>query len=713
MPQPHDKSTIYKFDEYEVDVGERVLRRAGERVACTPRMFDLLVELIAADGRLLRKEELLDAVWADAAVEEGNLNRTVSSLRKVLGESKGDNRFIETIPKAGYRFVANVEIVRWNGKPVERPATAVPRTGTAGVSVFSRERKWWIFVIAASVIVFAGALVAYRSLRSADAHRLAGADTAADIIRVTNNTAAEDAAMWTPDGNIRFLRISEGTRVETLEAKADGGSEKPVGDNLSGFRAGVWSSNGKRVIYTKKLEDPRKLFLASSDGSAEILLPFSIAPFAWSPDGDRVAYSGVSEAGDTDIFIYDVASGTSANVSNSPSFDTNPSFSPDGRELLFNSNRDGNDELYLMNADGSGVRRLTNHPAKEAFHDFSPDGTQIVFNSNRENETVGIYLMNLDAADPPVRISDRAFNSEIRPGCWSRDGTRIAFTSDRGSAKYNVYTMAVEPLRPTLFWSENGGVEDFDISPDGSLIATAVKTATGGELRMTDLERRDTHVLATAENSELAPAFSPDGAAIAFSRKADGNTDICATRRDGSDLRNLSQNAARDASPAWSADGQRIIFASDRDGQYDKFHLWEMQADGSGQRRVSGLDGYELTPVWSPDGRHFAFAGDRGDERTWALDVIISDGVTERVLARRRFHDASPVFSPDGTRIAFVSQSDGNQEIYIANVDGSGLRRITRNAANDDRPAFMPDGSGLLFVSDRGGTRAIYKVDLK
>src|SRR4051812_25298530 len=101
---------VLSFDRYKLSVRERLLTRDGEVLHLTPRVFDLLVVLIGRAGEVVTKEELLEGVWADVAVEEGNINRTVSTLRKHLGKQSNGNDLIETIPKVGYRFLAPVTI---------------------------------------------------------------------------------------------------------------------------------------------------------------------------------------------------------------------------------------------------------------------------------------------------------------------------------------------------------------------------------------------------------------------------------------------------------------------------------------------------------------------------------------------------------------------------------------------------------------------------
>ena len=110
-PNSCEYSSMYGFEDFRLEPGERRLWRGDASISLTPKTFDLLVFLIENKGRLLRKDDLLTAVWPDAAVEENNLTVAVSTLRKALGES-GERRFIETIPKKGYRFVAQVTDLR-------------------------------------------------------------------------------------------------------------------------------------------------------------------------------------------------------------------------------------------------------------------------------------------------------------------------------------------------------------------------------------------------------------------------------------------------------------------------------------------------------------------------------------------------------------------------------------------------------------------------
>jgi DNA-binding winged helix-turn-helix (wHTH) protein len=96
---------IYEFGEYQVDAGKLMLSRSGQPVPLTPKVFDTLLLLVKRSGEVLDKEALLRSVWPDTMVEENNLNQNISTLRRVFGESRGENRYIATVPGRGYRFM--------------------------------------------------------------------------------------------------------------------------------------------------------------------------------------------------------------------------------------------------------------------------------------------------------------------------------------------------------------------------------------------------------------------------------------------------------------------------------------------------------------------------------------------------------------------------------------------------------------------------------
>src|SRR5215207_8356833 len=111
MSESKPQDRVYRFGDFLLVANGPMLLREGSRLPVTPRVLNVLRVLVENAGRIVSKDTLMAEVWADSFVEEGNLNRTISRLRKVLGESPNESRFVETIPRVGYRFIADVELV--------------------------------------------------------------------------------------------------------------------------------------------------------------------------------------------------------------------------------------------------------------------------------------------------------------------------------------------------------------------------------------------------------------------------------------------------------------------------------------------------------------------------------------------------------------------------------------------------------------------------
>ncbi len=190
MAKSSEINSIYLFGEYSLDATERKLRRGSTNVTLSPKAFDLLMFLVESDGKLLKKESLMAAVWPDAMVEENNLTVSISMLRKALGDSE-ECRYIETVPKTGYRFVASVirsapeERAETNveGQPtlVEGGAESPVRAWTPALSasIVSRWRTRALLILLAVVLAATGDLASI-SQTSNDDKGFGDATTAGD-----------------------------------------------------------------------------------------------------------------------------------------------------------------------------------------------------------------------------------------------------------------------------------------------------------------------------------------------------------------------------------------------------------------------------------------------------------------------------------------------------------------------------------------------------
>lgn len=676
------KHATYVFEEFELDPAHRTFRAKGQEVHLPAKEFDTLLFFVENRGRILTKDEMMSAIWDDTFVEEGNLAQYVSRLRKILNTN--GRSYIQTIPKKGYRFDADVIIEAPHEPKARRRTVWIPVIGFLCLALLS------IFIVL--------------SRRQAPLPKEAESSPKT----LTDGRQDDETVEWTSDNRIRFYRYITPRRLEAWIMNLDGSDPHREVTPIKDLIVSIWSPDGKKVFFMKE-GDNKTTYLANSDGSNEIALPLLVGNSDWAPDSSKFVYETKFE-GNAEIFLYTVATRQNVNLTHNKHFNADPSFSPDGKRIAFLSTVLGdNPDIYVMDVDGTNIRRLTDHPAWDSYPIFTPDGTQILFLSNRDSDSLHPYVKNVNDDTPPVRLGEWNGIQGFRSKYWSPDGTQIVFSTD-SNGKDQIVLMDVELYKPKVFLSDSSADLQFPrVSLDGTKIAyQARKSNHSVELRVTELETQKTSVLYTTNPDlpptfSLVPAWSPDGSKIVFSTKTTGNADIYTINTDGTGLQQLTDDPAPDLTPSYSPDAKEIFFARDF---YGVPRLFRMNADGSDARRVTDKSGYELFPAVSPDGRTLLFSGDRVDGRSKGLDIFsldLSEPGNERIIISRPFHDVEATYSPDGKKIVLVSESDGNQEIYLMNADGSGLLRLTRNKATDTSPTFSADGKSIIFSSNRNG----------
>ena len=216
--------------------------------------------------------------------------------------------------------------------------------------------------------------------------------------------------------------------------------------------------------------------------------------------------------------------------------------------IVFTSFRDGNAEIYVMDARGRNQERLTNHRAYDGYPDWSPDGTKIAFVSNRDGARFQIYVMDIHGKNP-IRLTD-GHGSKFDPD-WSPDGGKIAFSvSDWG--KKHIAVMDADGNREKL----ETVAMDPSWSPDGKQIAFAQR----GEIYVIGVDGRGRKRVTHDLEHKLNPSFSPDGRRIAYDAEHKGFRRIFAVDADGRNRVRLTRNNEHHLGPAWSPDGQVMVY---------------------------------------------------------------------------------------------------------------------------------------------------------
>ena len=276
--------------------------------------------------------------------------------------------------------------------------------------------------------------------------------------------------------------------------------------------------------------------------------------------------------GNPEVYVMDIDGNNPRNLTNNPGKDWSPSWSPDGERIAFRSNRDGHFlnnvipayEIYVMDADGGNQLNLTKNPSDDSSPSWSPNGKRIVFTSNRDGKvknfipTPEIYVMDADGGNPQNLTNDLNYD---RSPSWSPDGKRIAFVSERDGhfrgeigITDELYVMDADGRNQQRLTENRKNDSSPSWSPDGKRIAFAADRKgdlENFEIYVMDADGGNQQRLTNNRGYDGSPSWSPDGKHIAFASERDENWGIYVMDADGENLQNLTNNRHSDVGPAW------------------------------------------------------------------------------------------------------------------------------------------------------------------
>ncbi len=278
-------------------------------------------------------------------------------------------------------------------------------------------------------------------------------------------------------------------------------------------------------------------------------------------------------------------------------------------QIAFESERDGNSDVYLVDADGENLVRLTDDPAYDGTPNWSPDGRHIAFTSERSGNAE-LHSMAADGSNvQQLTEGDGVFS--VMPA-WSPDGSKIVFVSNR-----------------TYGTRQQGGTQE--VEANTKLWAMA---AEGGKP-----ER-----LTTRLGLDMFASWSPDSQSIVYMSIRDDNSEIYLRRPDKLEV-NLTDHPARDTNPDWSPDGKKVVFMSDREGSMD---IFVMDIEDRTVTNITQHPAADGDPAWSPDGSHIAFISDRDGNAE--IYVMASDGSDIQRITNDPADDILPQWRPSQER---------------------------------------------------------------
>ncbi|MEO6391083.1 MAG: winged helix-turn-helix domain-containing protein [Pyrinomonadaceae bacterium] len=683
---------VYRFGPFTLDTAERALLNDGAAQQLTPKAFDTLLALVENGGRLMSKDALLDAIWPDTFVEEKTLAQNIFTLRKVLGAGPEDQPYIETVPKSGYRFRAQVTRVdRPNSVPVVRePQTVLeyPATVTHSATVLAAapeptsthwlSRKRVMVALILLMAVGSTAFLVYRFLPRAKPLS-ATAFQKFTIARLTNG------------GNVKSLGLSP---------------------------------DGKFVAYAAERKGQQSLFVRQVDAGAALeIVPAAAVTYrgiTFSRNGAWVYYV-TGEPGWPLGALYQVEQlgGTPRRVLPGR-VDSRIEFSPDGKQFAFvRWTSPKMTALMIANADGTGERQVAEREHRDGFATdgpaWSPDGKTIaVATSSYTGEEKYAGLLAVDVADGATHPLAPGKWNWIGQLTWLQDGSGLVMTAWDSASEVmsdQVWLLAFPGGEMRRVTNDINGYYGAGANANGSLIAAAQTTpfvnfwvAPNGDWTQA---KKITDGLGDLFTERLGLSWMPDGR-IVYSSWKSGNPDLWTMNADGSNQHQLTAVAGSDLQPAVTPDGRQIVFVSTRNGRRQ---LWRMNADGTDAALLSDVTGVRM-PAISPDGQWVIYVAGAGDNPVlWRIPI--AGGAPIQLNVEASYY---PAIAPDGKSIAFLLpdlKTGQGKLTLIAFTDGKMIKQFDVQVPMDSaRIRWSPDQKALTYVKTSQGVGNIWSQPL-
>lgn len=731
---------VYKFDDFRLDVDNRRLLREEKPISLSAKAFDVLQALLENNGRLVEKDELFRTVWCDQIVEESNLTVQISQIRKALGESKTNARYIETVPGFGYRFIGAVDDDD-NDELVFETETlsriTIDKTDYDDPLVFPDENSL--------VTSGGGRSDLISGFGSAWTRPLLYILTALGLLIVA---VLGFGASWLFSRDQANLSAIAPTVTAAKQANIKRLTSKGT------VNRAVVSPDGKFFVYNlaEKGSSRSSLWIGQTDGHSEMqLLPpadLNFNPRSFSADGNWLYYA-VSEQRDFEsatLYKIQVLGGIPQRLADNISIYA--ILSPDEKHIAFvRENRgDNTSAIVISDLDGSGQREIAVRTSGQSIvtHSlsWSAGGKMIAFAANVGVEK-GMEVFSVDIASGEVKqvtslnwlgipklewLSDgsglvavaRDKNSFDSNQIWRIDyesgksqkiindllqyGASLSLSADSSSLvalqailESNIWIGPSEDLanaRQVTFGSSGQeGWYGMDWTADGGIIYVA-RIDRSLTLWAMDSNGANAKQITPVGFLDYHPSATADGKYIAFESNRSGTPQIWRARTDGSDLQQLTFEGSN-SDPHAMPDSKTVVFTHSADGVNS---AWRVSIDGGDAAQVTAAECQDARI--SPDGKFIA-CGARVDGKSQLTIIAVEGGVRSMSFEVPPTHnfDGSIRWSRDGRSISYRDWLNG---IWSQSIDGGEPKRLEGLPAEKLYTYdWSPDGKQLAFTRGR------------
>jgi Tol biopolymer transport system component len=511
-----------------------------------------------------------------------------------------------------------------------------------------------------------------------------------------------------PTGTIAFSSLApRAWDVYLIDVEARKSRRLTDHPNLD-YNASI-SSDSKTIAFVSERDGNLEIYTVGMDGSGQKRLTSSFAlddhP-AWSPDGKRLAFVSTRQPGTkvgqawNAVFVMNADGSHVRRLTTNDVADYSPSWSPKSDQIAVasGSGRAGGTDLYVMNHDGKDRRRVVENGG---WPSFSGDGKALYYH-RQEGGKWGIWRVNLDGTGlkriTPPEIE--AFTPRV-----SANGKWLVCAVRHGSHR-QIERIDLQTGKRTLLTDETTDHWNPAISSDGRLVIYHKSTA---GFVTPNVERWSTPPgtnLTILRVAGAFPAFSPDAKRLALTGGSFAQLDVM--NLDGTGRKKIFTGSHRGLfSTSWAHRGERIAFALGGvfQGPEGEVDLFSVAPDGNNMKKLTEKMGNNGFPAFSPDGKQLVFRSGR-DRSAKNLYIMNADGTAVRRLTDGKWTDTMCDWSPDRRWIVFASDREGGFGIWLIKPDGTGLRKLLDGGGRNNHPHFSPDGKWIVFASQRAGYSA-------